>query len=211
MKKATSVFIFMLVFLSFCHSKEFSNKILQQYRESYKYERITNYVDAIRVLLPIYKDYPNAYLINMRLGWLSYRMSKFRDAEIYYKKAEVKMPGSLELKNKLTQVYLAREEWGKSEIRCNAVLTSDYYNYYANLYLVVTYLAQKKYAEAEKIDRKMLYLYPADVLFLTNLGMTLNFQNKKLEASSVFRYIQVLDPENITAGNFIEKQKLIKK
>ncbi len=205
MKKMTVIFIFILVFLCFCHSKEFSNKIIEQYKDSYKYERITNYVDAIRVLLPIYKDYPNAYLINMRLGWLSFRLNKFRDAEIYYKKAELKMPGSLELKNKLIQVYLAREEWGKSEIRCNSVLTSDYYNYYTNFYLVRAYLAQKKYIETEKICRKMLYIYPADVLFLTNLGLALDYQNKKTEATSVFEYIQVLDPENLTARNFLKK------
>ena len=207
MKNLALFLLFSLLFISFCHSKDYSNKILQQYRESYKYERITNFVDAVRVLLPIYKEYPDAYLINMRLGWLSYRMNKFRDAESYYKKAEFKMPGSIELKNKIIQVCLAREEWGKSEIKCNSVLTSDYYNYFTNLYLVQAYLAQKKYVEAEKIDRKMLYIYPADVSFLTNLGLVLNYQNKKAEALSVFQYIRILDPENLIAGNFVKNSK----
>lgn len=204
--KCLSILIMLLCLMNgILHAKLSDQDIYTQYRESYRYERITNYVDAFRVLIPVYNAYPDTYTVNLRLGWLSYLMQKYSDAGEYYKKAEILLPASIEVKIKLVQLYLSREEWIKAESKCNVILSADYYNYWANHYLIHSYFKQKKFTEAETISRKMLYVFPTDVVFLTDLGLALSYQEKNEEAKAVFQSVIVLDPENYTAGSFLKR------
>ncbi|MEW5692709.1 MAG: hypothetical protein AB1765_05385 [Candidatus Hydrogenedentota bacterium] len=208
MKKILLLFLLSGFFIGeriYAEQKELD--IASLYKESYKYEATTNYIDAFRVLVPVHEKYSQTYTINLRFGWLTYLMKKYKDAEEYYKQAELAAPYSLEAKNGIALVYLAKEEWLKAEEKCNQTLKIDYYNYYANLYLITSYKNQKKYEEAEAIARKMLYVYPTNVTFLTELGIVLFYQGKEEEAYSIFDNVLILDPENITAKQFYNNKQ----
>ena len=63
---------------------------------------------------------------------------------------------------------------------------------------------QKKYALAEKIANKMLYLYPTDVAFLNELALAKFYNNSKNDAYAIFKSVLTLDPENTTAKQFVK-------
>lgn len=173
------------------------------YQDSYRYEKTGNYLDAIRALVPVYKVYPDTYTLNYRLGWLFYLLQKYQDAEKYYQQAETLAPYSLEVKNSLAMLSLAREEWKKAEQYCNQVLTIDYYNFYGNLNLITALKAQKKYQDCESVARKMLYILPTNLSFLNELGISQFEQGLVEDANRIFNSVLILDPENVTAKHFL--------
>ena len=76
------------------------------------------------------------------------------------------------------------------------LLKIDYYNYYANLYVVQALIAQNKLAIATKIIRKMLALYPTDVVYLEQLAVIYKSTNDKY-LQKLYEDILVLDPNNV--------------
>ena len=64
----------------------FGLDIKKAYYDSYNYEKMGDYKDAIKVLIPIYNKYPNGYTLNLRLGWLFYLSKKYQNALDHYKK-----------------------------------------------------------------------------------------------------------------------------
>jgi len=63
---------------------------------------------------------------------------------------------------------------------------------------------QKKYDLAEKVSKKMLYIYPTDINFLTELGIIEYLKGSKKEAIKIFKNILILDPENSTAKKYVK-------
>ncbi len=58
----------LLILLAVCLFA-FSNKDIQNlYYKSYNYEKMGDYKDAIKVLIPLYKKYPKGYTLNLRLA-----------------------------------------------------------------------------------------------------------------------------------------------
>ena len=91
------------------------------------------------------------------------------------------------------------------------LLKIDYYNYYGNLRLSIALRKLKKFSVAEAVARKMLSIYPTDVNFLNELAISLYHQGKKRYAESLFKDILILDPENVTAKEYMELLKGEKK
>jgi len=192
--------IFLAVFLF-----AFSNKDIQQiFYKSYNYEKMGDYKDAIKVLIPLYDKYPNGYTVNLRLGWLFYLNKNYANSIKHYQKASLILPYSIEPKLGLMRDYLAMQKFKKALRIGNIILREDFYNYYGNYYEILALKGIKDYKNALKIANKMLSLYPTSVLFLNALGEIYYLENKKDLAKKVFEDVLVLDPNNVVAKSHLK-------
>jgi len=180
-------------------------EILSAYQKSYLYERVGDYKDAIRVLMPVYKEYPNAYTVNLRLGWLYYLWGKYENSIYHYRKAVSAIPSSAEAKLGLSLPLMAQGKWKDVEILMYQVIASDYYNYYGNLRLSTALERQGKYYLQMAVAKKMLALYPTSVPFLIELGKAYYYLENYDAALKVFKDALVLDPENNTVKEFLQR------
>ena len=184
----------------------FSNKEIKEiYYKSYNYEKMGDYKDAIKVLIPLYKKYPEGYTINLRLGWLFYLNKNYSNSIKHYQKASLILPYSIEPKLGLMRDYLAMQDFKDALKEGNLILREDYYNYYGNYYEILALKGIKDYQNAIKVTNKMLGLYPTSVLFLNILGEVYYLQNKKDLAKKVFKSVLLLDPNNVIAKSYLNK------
>jgi len=191
-------FLFLSI-VTFIFAKEFSfSEIKKIYVSSYNYEYIKKYDEAIKVLIPLIKRYPNGYTLNLRLGYLFMLNRNFKNSIKYYQKAISLAPNSIEAKLGLNRVYLQMQKYSKALILSYEILKKDYYNYFANLYAITALIAQKKYKDALNLANKMLYIYPTDILFLEKLAIIYKKTNNK-NLNKVLQSIEVLDPNNVLA------------
>ena len=180
-------------------------EIKKAYAKSYLYEKVGDYKDAIRVLMPVYNAYPDSYTVNLRLGWLYYLMGKYANSVYHYKKADRAIPSSVESKLGLSLPLIAQERWGEAEQVLYRVLAIDYYNYYGNLRLAKVLGEEGKYNQQIAVALKMLNIYPTGVPFLVLLGEGYYHLGNLKRAEEIFKNVLILDPENITAKGYLEK------
>jgi tetratricopeptide (TPR) repeat protein len=180
-----------------------TGKIQSSYYKSYNYEKMGNYNDAIKALQIVYSKFPKGYTLNFRLGYLYFLNKNYTNSITHYKKAIQSAPYSVEPKLGLMSVLIAKSSYEKAEEIGLQVLNADYYNYYGNLRLAYILRLENKLELAEKILLKMLGLYPIDVPFLTQYGILKYINKKYSEATQIFYDILILDPENVTANEYI--------
>lgn len=181
-----------------------SNETLQVYTDSHRYEKMADYDDAVKTIIPLYKETPGDYFLNLRLGWLYYLKGKYGNSINYYRRAVEINPQSIEALLGQSLPLMAQQNWREVGRLMNHVIKKDYYNFYANLRLAVALRVQNKAFLAEKIDRRMLQLYPTSVDFMSELGRALKWQGKDKDAEQVFRKILRLDPQNVTARKVLK-------
>ena len=179
--------------------------IQEAYYKSYNYEKIENYTDAVKVLLPIFNEYPNGYTVNLRLAWLYYLNLNYANSLEHYDNAIKISSYSLEAKLGRLLPLLAQTKYDLVESEAFQILNVDYYNYFGNLRLVYALRLQAKYDTAEKIALKMLAIYPIDISFLTEYALVKSAQGEAETAVRVFNDILILDPENVTAKGYLKK------
>jgi len=190
----------LLITISVAFATDDFKNIKEQYFKSYDYEQMGRYSEAIKVLAPLYNKYPKGYTLNLRFGWLFYLNKNYNDAIKYYKKASLINGYALDPKLGLIRIYLDTYSYSKAETMSYEVLKMDFYNYYANLYVIQTLIAQKKYDTATKITDKMLALYPTDILFLEQLAKIYEKQ-KNPYLKKLYEDILILDPNNVYVRN----------
>jgi len=183
----------------------FALDIKKAYYESYNYEKMGDYKDAIKVLIPVYKEFSNGYTINLRLGWLFYLSKKYQNALDHYKKASLVSPFSIEAKLGIMRTYISAGDYSNALKVGEVILKTDYYNYYGNYYEVVALYYKKRYDTALKLINKMLSLYPTSVLFLTQLGKVYYAKGNVKLAKRIFEDILILDPNNVVAKEYLSK------
>lgn len=147
-----------------------SKRIQDLYAQSYMYEQMGKYHEGIKVLIPLYAQYPKGYALNVRFGWLSYQNKRYNDAKYYYTIASRLKPTALDPRLGLIRIDLDTGSFDHAQTLSYALLKRDYYNYYANLYAIQSLIAQQKYDIATAILFKMLALYPTDVPYLEQLA-----------------------------------------
>jgi len=195
-------FVLSIVYFAFSLTNE---EIKKYYWQSYNFEKMQNYEDAIKALMPIYDKYPNGYTVNLRLGWLYYIKGNYRNSIYHYKKAMKIFPYSLEAKLGYTLPLLAQRKYKDAVDMCYQILKIDFYNYYGNLRLSFALRELKDYTNAHKVVSKMLALYPTDTNFLVELGIIYYKTNDLSKAKKIFNDVLILDPINIKAKRYLEK------
>ena len=186
----------LLVSLSLSMASDSFDEVKSQYFKSYDYELLGKYEEAIKVLSPLYAKYPKGYTLNLRFGWLFYLKKSYADSIKYYKKASLLNTYALDPRLGLIRVYLDTHLYKEAEKVANELLKIDYYNYYANIYMIQSLNAQKKYDISIKITQKMLALYPTDVSFLELLAVVYKQINSPY-LEKLYEDILVLDPNNV--------------
>jgi len=192
-----------ILLISVCLSL-FALDIKKAYYDSYNYEKMGDYKDAIKVLIPIFKKYPNSYTLNLRLGWLFYLSKKYQNAIEHYKKASIIAPYSIEAKIGIMRVYLATGDYDNALKVGDVILKTDYYNFYGNYYEITALMAKKEMNTALKLTEKMLSLYPTSVLYLVKLG-EIYYTKDKAKAKKIFEDVLILDPNNVIAKEYLSK------
>ena len=184
-----------------------SVQIKKSFQNSLRYEKVENYHDAIRALLPVMQANPQIYAGHLRLGWLYYLQGKYANSIAHYEMAIRKSSAAVEPKIGILLPLLAQGNFLKVEQQAYKILTVDYYNYYANLRLSVALRKQGKNDLALKIISRMLKLYPADVEFLSQKGLVFQQQGRHSYADRTFSQVLSLDSENEIAKQFYLAQK----
>ena len=205
------VLIFSLAFLALSTFGLDYQAIKKAYQKSFFYEKIGDYKDAIRVLMPVYKAYPDGYMINLRLGWLYYLWGKYDNSEFHYRKADKAIPTSVESKLGLSLPLMAQQKWGEAEATLYRVIAIDFYNYYGNLRLAKVLGKEKKYKQQIAVALKMLNIYPTSVPFLVVLGEGYYNLGNLQKAEEILKNVLILDPENSTAKALLKKIENTKK
>ncbi len=172
------------------------------YLKSYNYEKMSDFKDAIKVLIPLYKKSPNRYFINLRLGWLFFLNKKYENSIKHYKKALIAEPNSIEANLGLLKSYLNSGDATNAIRVGNIILKNDLYNFYGNYNLILALKQKQNYSQALKLTRKMLSLYPTSVIYLEQLANLLSKKNMQ-QAKKVYQYILILDPNNIIAKQYL--------
>lgn len=143
--------------------------------------------------------------MNVRQGWLSYLSGDYAKSVQYYQAARHIAPKSTEAMLGNLLPLLAQERYKPAEALAEQILRGDHGNYYANLRLAVALRKQEDFTAAERIVQKMRIAYPADVAWMTELGLLDLAQDKKDAAKEVFADVLSLDPENVAAGKGLQK------
>jgi len=181
--------------------------VQKAYYDSYNYEKMENYPDALKAIQAVHARYPKAYTPNFRLAWLFYLNKNYANAIEHYEAAIAVVPTSVEAKLGLIQVFQAQQKHDEAKRLIYDILQSDLYNYYANRYLVISLNATKEYDQSLKVIYKMLAYYPTDVFFLTGLAQIYIQQKETKLAESVFTDVIILDPVNPDAIKYLNRQK----
>lgn len=201
MKKSVLIIALLCASISFGLSDE---EIQRAYYKSYNYEKIENYNNAIKALMPVYEEYGNTYTVNIRLGWLYYLQKKYANSFEHYSKAIQIIPTSLEAKTGRLLPLLAQDRYAEAEQEAFVILKIDHYNYYGNVRLAYALRQQKKLDMAEQVNLKMLAIYPLDVTFLTEYALVNHAKGDIAAAVKTFRSVLILDPENVTAKDYLK-------
>jgi tetratricopeptide (TPR) repeat protein len=179
----------------------------QQLQKAKELENKERYDEAIKALATVYKTQPETYLVNLKLGWLSYLKKSYSNSQFHYQKAAAAAPGAIEPLLGESLPLMAQEKWDQVENLMYRVLKIDHFNYYANLRLSIALRLQKKYNLAENIDQKMLSILPASLDFLLEYGANSYYQGKIEIAKSALTYALTLDCNNEAAKNLLYLMK----
>lgn len=201
MKRTVALLLCVLISGTFAAMTQ--KEIESAYSSSFQYETNQKYDKAISALSKVYKEYPAAYTVNYRLGWLYYLSANYANALQNLNAALLVYPYSVEVLNTINLINVARSEWEKVEVQSNAVFKIDFYNYYANYWYSVALIRQQKYDQAAKTADKMLAVFPTNVVFLNILAESKYLKGEKDEAVKIFESVIVLDKENETAKYYL--------
>jgi tetratricopeptide (TPR) repeat protein len=180
--------------------------IQKAYYASYNFEKDKKYDSAINALMPVYKDYPDYYTVNLRLGWLNYLNQTYPKSIDFYRKALEISPSSIEAGLGGMLPLIAQKKYAEVEAAAYKVLAIDRSNYYANLRLAYSLRMQQKYESAEKILNLMLALYPTDVSLLTELALDKEAREDYDSADNLYWSILILDPYNKEANDYYKEK-----
>jgi tetratricopeptide (TPR) repeat protein len=178
----------------------------QKFDLSNKYEKDQNLPDAIKAIESTIRNNANDYCANLRLGWLYYRTRDYAKSTRCCQICLQAVPESIEAKLAAALPLLALERYDQVIPLMQQVISFDPGNYLANLRLAVSLRLRKKYDEAESVAVSMLNRYPTDVSFLAELALTRVAQGHLPEARRLFLQINCLDPDNVTAKQFLERK-----
>ncbi len=184
-----------------------SDKKMDAFSSSIKYEGKKNYVNAIKEIQKIYSEFNEDYLVNIRLGWLYYLNGNQDESIKYYSKASRLSDNSIEALLGLTLPYAAKKDWDKVKNIYEEILSKDPNNYTANLRLGQIYLNKQDYLNAKKMFSKVYDNYPGDYTVSLYLGWTYYYLGSYSKAQELFTDTLILYPGNESAKKGLELVK----
>lgn len=192
-----NLLILALLILTISGFSQPNNQTQIAFGKSYEAENAKNYTSAINEIKSIYEA--NNYVINIRLGWLNYLAKQYNESINYYEKAIALKPYGIEARLGSVKPLSALENWEKVKKQYLEILTIDPQNTLANYWLGVIYYNRKDFVNAGKLFEKIVNLYPLDYDSIIILGWTKLYNNKPLEAKSLFQQALIIKPNDASA------------
>jgi tetratricopeptide (TPR) repeat protein len=174
-----------------------SKAMRDAFANSFIYESKVQYPEAIKEMLNMYSD--KSYLINCRIGWLSYLNKEYANSIKYYKIACTLNPEASEPLWGLALPLLATEKWADLENTYLKITRYDPKNSLVNYRLGMIYYYRKNYVEAIKYFDITLTLYPLDYDAILMSAWTKYFLGKKDEAKVLFNRILLMYQQDASA------------
>jgi tetratricopeptide (TPR) repeat protein len=186
------VVVFTFLTLSFGILSQSDIAVREALKKSYDSEYQLKYQKAIEDLQGVYE--PTSYELNLRIGWLSYKLGKYAESVHYYKKAIAKMPLSIEAKLGIVYPLGALEKWELVVDNYLAIVKIDTYNAIANYRLALIYYNRGDYGNSWKYLQKYINLYPFDYDGNSLAGWVKYSVGKKEEAYVFFKKALMINP-----------------
>jgi tetratricopeptide (TPR) repeat protein len=186
-----------LLLIGFTAFSQSMDALQSAFSKSYEAENAKNYVNAINELKVGYDA--NNYIINIRLGWLSYLAKQYIESISYYEKSIALKPYAIEARFGCVKPLSALEDWERVKKQYHQILTIDPQNTIANYWLGVIYYNRKDFAEATKLFEKIVNLYPLDYDSVIMLAWSKLNSSKPSEAKVLFHQALIIRPNDSSA------------
>ena len=162
------------------------DKKINSFKESVAAEKFRNYKDALDYLDNIKTEFKSDYLLNLRLGWLNYKLENYDTSVKYYQEAIRLSKNSPEALLGLTYPYSALGKWDEISGIYKSILKQDKYNYSANLRLGQIYLNTGDYKNARIHLERVYNNFRSDYEANLSLGWTYYYLGNKKQARELF-------------------------
>lgn len=205
------IFLAACVFFNFINTNaqtQETAKLIEIYNKSLIQEASSDYQGAKKLLEGMYPQNKNNYIVNLRLGWLSYLSGDYNASKKYYQTAIGLKKQSIESMIAYTLPLAALEEWNEVEKIYLNVLKLDEKNYTANLRLGQIYLYRADYNQAKKYLENVFNCNPASYEPNLSLGWANYYLGDNQKAFELFNNVLMLNPNDSLATEGIS---LIKK
>lgn len=171
----------------------------QQYARSYQLEAAGKASAAVKALARCPSAQQNTYFYQARLGWLRYLAADHPGAIKAYQRAAKLGPRAIEPLLGVMLPQMAMRRWKDAADMARAALRKDAKNFLANSRLAWALYNLGRFAESERVYRRVLELYPANLEMRSGLGWAQLKQGKKAEAQKTFRGVLAVSPKNSAA------------
>ena len=171
-----------------------------QFQRSYDAEAMGKTQDALGALDALPAPAHDAYVAQLRRGWLLYKLGKHPEAVEAYGKAIALEPRSVEARVGALLPAMALRRWADVESGAREALKLDPGNYLASLRMAFAVYSLGRYPDAAAMYRKLLDAYPSDVEVRSGLGWSLLKSGKGGEAAAQFRAVLEISPRNALAA-----------
>ena len=195
--KCASVFLFVVSLSSLAHARATDTPEL--FQQSYDAEAAGKLAEAIGALDQLPPAEHDAYVPELRRGWLQYRAGHYSDAIAAYTRAIALAPRALEPKVGILLPLLAERRYSDVERYAREVLRADPGNYSATLRLSFAQYSLGHYDEALAGYRRLVDWYPGDVDARAGLGWTLVKLKRGEDATVQFRSVLAVAPQHALA------------
>lgn len=169
------------------------------FQKSYNDEAAGDSDAALAALAGVTATGNAQYVVELRRGWLLYKLGKNAEAAAAYGRASALEPNAIEPRVGALPPLGALRRWADVESMAREVQKKDPGNYTASLRLAFALYSQAKYVEAEAAYRTLLTLYPSDVEVRAGLGWSLVKENKLTDAQVAFAEVLAVAPKNALA------------
>ena len=190
MKSFKRVLFFASVMFSLNGNAQDSKVMQEAFAKSFMAEDKGDYKNALQAIQSIYSD--KSYLVNLRIGWLSYLNKDYVNSVVYYKKAIALMPTATEPLWGLCNPLVAQEKWVELENNYKLIIRFDPKNSLVNYRLGMIYFYRKNYVEAIKYFDVTLTLFPLDYDAINMSAWTNYYLGKKEEAKVLFNRVLLM-------------------
>ena len=195
-------YFFVFLLIGIYQQGKAEDDIINQFQKSYKLESDGKYIAAIQELKKIKAD---SYALNLRLGWLSYLAGRYKDGEMYYAKAILLRPSSIEGRLGFVLPAAKLKEWDKVATQYDAILRTDPNNYKANYYRGLMFYNVGNYKQASQYLNRIVELYPFDYDAVILAGWNEFFMKNKQRAKTLFIQAKLIQPNSASADEGLKK------
>ncbi len=175
------------------------------FESSYIFEKSAQYLTAINKIKSVYDA--SSYETNLRMAYLYYKGTYYRESANYYKKAIALKPNSIEAKLGYAYPLYALASWDTLKIQYEEILKLDPNNSIANYRIGQIYYYKADYTTALTYLQKVYDAYPFDYDNTLMFAWTKLKLKKNAEAKELFNIVLLNRPKDASA---LEGLKTIK-